>query len=88
MPWFWSDQYDVKLQMAGLTLGCDAHVVRGDIASGLFSLLHYKGERLRAVEAINQPRDYIVGRMLLERDISPTREQAADSTFNLKSLLK
>ncbi len=87
VPWFWSDQYDVKLQMAGLTLGCDGHVVRGDIDSGSFSLLHFKGDRLRAVEAINQPRDYIVGRKLLERDLSPTKEQAMDSSFNLKSLL-
>ncbi len=87
VPWFWSDQYDVKLQMAGLTLGCDAHMVRGDINSGSFSLMHFKGDRLRAVEAINQPRDYIVGRKLLEKDLSPTREQAMDSSFNLKSLL-
>ncbi len=87
VPWFWSDQYDVKLQMAGLTLGCDRHVVRGDIKTGRFSLLHFKGDRLRAVEAINQPRDYIVGRKLLEKDRSPTIEQATDTGFNLKSLL-
>jgi 3-phenylpropionate/trans-cinnamate dioxygenase ferredoxin reductase subunit len=88
IPWFWSDQYDVKLQMAGLTLGCDRHVVRGDLDGGSFSLLHFKGDHLRAVEAVNQPRDYIVGRMLLEKNISPTKEQAADSRFDLKSLLK
>ena len=88
VPWFWSDQYDVKLQMAGLTIGCDSHVVRGELASGRFSLLHFKGDRLRAVEAINAPRDYIVGRMLLEKEISPSKAQAADPAFNLKSLLK
>ncbi len=87
VPWFWSDQYDVKLQMAGLTIGCDDHVVRGDSDSGRFSLLHYKGERLRAVEAISSPRDYIVGRMLLEKGLSPDKQQAADPGFNLKSLL-
>ena len=87
VPWFWSDQYDVKLQMAGLTLGCDSHIVRGDIASGSFSLMHFKEERLRAVEAINQPRDYIVGRKLLEKNLSPSIEQAIDTQFNLKSLL-
>ncbi|MCP4934276.1 MAG: FAD-dependent oxidoreductase [bacterium] len=87
VPWFWSDQYDVKLQMAGLTLGCDAFIVRGDISSGSFSLMHFKQGRLRAVEAINQPRDYIVGRKLLEKDLSPTMGQAVDSSFNLKSLL-
>ena len=88
VPWFWSDQYDVKLQMAGLTLGCDSHVVRGELASGSFSLFHFKRDRLRAVEAINQPRDYIVGRMLLEKNITPTKEQAVDAEFNMKSLLK
>ncbi len=88
VPWFWSDQYDVKFQMAGLTHDCDSHVVRGDLASGSFSLLHFKSEQLRAVEAINQPRDYIVGRMLLEKQVSPTKLQAGDAGFNLKSLLK
>ncbi len=88
VPWFWSDQYDVKLQMAGLTLGCDSHVVRGDLASGSFSLFHYQKERLRAVEAINQPRDYIIGRKLLEKEVSPGKDQALDPEFNLKSLLK
>lgn len=87
VPWFWSDQYDVKLQMAGLTIGCDSHVVRGDITSGRFSLQHFKGDRLRAVEAINQPRDYIVGRKLLEKGVSPTKKQAADTDFSLKELL-
>jgi 3-phenylpropionate/trans-cinnamate dioxygenase ferredoxin reductase component len=88
VPWFWSDQYDVKLQMAGLTIGCDSHVVRGDIESGHFSLFHYKKDRLRAVEAISAPRDYIVGRMLLEKNILPTKQQAADVDFNLKSLMQ
>ncbi len=87
VPWFWSDQYDVKLQMAGLTIGCDSHVVRGDPDSGHFSLFHYKNDRLRAVEAVAQPRDYIVGRMLLEKGISPDRQQAAEPDFNLKTLL-
>ena len=88
VPWFWSDQYDVKLQMAGLTVGCDSHVVRGELASGSFSLWHYRDGRLRAVEAISAPRDYVVGRMLLEKQKNPSPQQASDSQFNLKSLLK
>ncbi len=87
VPWFWSDQYDVKLQMAGLAIGCDYHLVRGDMNSDSFSLLHFRGEELRAIEAVNAPRDYIVGRMLLEKGVSPSRQQAADKEFNLKSLL-
>ena len=88
VPWFWSDQYDVKLQMAGLSVGCDSHVVRGNPQDRSFSLLHYRLDQLRAVEAINAPRDYVVGRMLLEKGISPKPEQAVDPDFNLKSLLK
>ncbi len=88
VPWFWSDQYDVKMQMAGLTVGCDSHVVRGDLGSGSFSLWHYQNDRLRAVEAISAPRDYVVGRMLLEKKKNPTPAQAADPAFNLKALLK
>ncbi len=88
VPWFWSDQYDVKMQMAGLTVGCDSHVVRGDLTSGSFSLWHYQKDRLRAVEAISAPRDYVVGRMLLEKKKNPTPAQATDLEFNLKALLK
>ncbi|MCF6200346.1 MAG: FAD-dependent oxidoreductase [Hyphomicrobiaceae bacterium] len=88
VPWFWSDQYDVKLQMTGLTIGCDSHVVRGDLQSGHFSLWHYKRNQLRAIEAISAPRDYVVGRMLLEKKISPTKQQASNADFNLKPLLK
>ena len=88
VPWFWSDQYEVKLQMAGLTIGCDSHVVRGDLSPGHFSLWHYKGEDLRAVEAVSAPRDYVVGRMLLEKGLSPSKEQAADPQFDLKAFLK
>jgi 3-phenylpropionate/trans-cinnamate dioxygenase ferredoxin reductase subunit len=87
VPWFWSDQYDVKLQIAGLTHGCDRHIVRGDVAGGRFSILHFKGDKLHAVEAINQPRDYIVGRKLLEKGLSPSFDQAEDTKFELKSLL-
>jgi len=88
VPWFWSDQYDVKMQMAGLSIGCDRHVVRGDLSSGRFSLWHYREGQLRAVEAISAPRDYVVGRMLLEKKKNPSPEQASDPEFNLKTLLK
>jgi 3-phenylpropionate/trans-cinnamate dioxygenase ferredoxin reductase subunit len=87
VPWFWSDQYETKLQMAGLALDCDRHVVRGDPSSGKFSVWHFRGDTLRAVSAIGRALDYIHGRKLLEAGISPTPGQAANEAFVLKSLL-
>ena len=87
LPWFWSDQYDVKLQMAGLLDGCDETVVRGDPASGKFSLLHFRHGQFRAVDAISKPADYVQGRKLLEAGLSPTPEQVRDTAFKLKDLL-
>jgi len=87
VPWFWSDQFDLKLQMVGLTNGCDKVVLRGDMSANKFSLFHYRGDELRAVDSVNKPADHITGRKLLAASISPSPEQAADETFKLNSLL-
>jgi 3-phenylpropionate/trans-cinnamate dioxygenase ferredoxin reductase component len=63
VPWFWSDQYDVKLQMAGLSTGADAQVRRGDDAS--FSLFHFRAGRLIAVDSINRPADHMRARRVI-----------------------
>jgi len=86
-PWFWSDQYDVKLQMAGLTAGFDRAVTRGDASSRKFSAYYYRGGKLIAIDSLNQPGDHMNGRKLFDRGISPTPEQAADTAFDLGSLL-
>lgn len=86
-PWFWSDQYQVKLQMAGLSGGADAWVVRGDMASGSFSVCHFKGERLIAMDSVNASKEHLTARKLLDAGVSPTREQAADAGFDLAGLL-
>ena len=87
IPWFWSDQYDIKLQIAGLALDCDQHVLRGSPENGRFAIFHFAGRQLRAVEAVNMPAIYMAGRKMLEAGISPTLEQAADPSFRLKTLL-
>lgn len=87
VPWFWSDQYDLKLQMVGLQEGCDETVLRGDMADRKFSLFHFRAGALRAVDSVNRPADHIQGRKLLAAGISPTAEQAADAGFKLKDLL-
>ncbi len=87
IPWFWSDQFEFKLQMVGLSEGCDSHVQRGDMADGRFSIFHYRDGRLRAIDSVNKPADHMMGRRLLAAGLSPTPEQAADGSFPLKSLL-
>jgi 3-phenylpropionate/trans-cinnamate dioxygenase ferredoxin reductase component len=87
VPWFWSDQCGLKLQMAGLLEGCDQTVVRGAMEDGKFSLFHFRSGVLRAVDAVSKPADYVQGRKLMEAGISPTPEQAGDSEFKLKGLL-
>jgi 3-phenylpropionate/trans-cinnamate dioxygenase ferredoxin reductase subunit len=85
-PWFWSDQYDMKLQIAGLNTGYDRVVVRkGD---GAVSHWYYAGDRLLAVDAIDDSRAYMVGKRLIEGGRSPAPEAVADPATDLKALLK
>jgi len=87
LPWFWSDQGPDKLQMVGLTTGYDQVVVRGDRAAGAFSAFCYKGGRLLGIESVNRAGDHMFGRRLLDAHRSITPEQAADTSFDLKSAL-
>ncbi|MEP3686743.1 MAG: FAD/NAD(P)-binding oxidoreductase [Sulfitobacter dubius] len=85
-PWFWSDQYDVKLQIAGLNAGYDRVVTRrGD---GSASFWYYLGDTLLAVDAANDPRGYMVGKRLIEAGKSPDPALVADPDTDLKALLK
>jgi 3-phenylpropionate/trans-cinnamate dioxygenase ferredoxin reductase subunit len=86
-PWFWSDQFDKKLQMAGLSTGADQWAVRGDMDSGSFSVYHLRAGQLLAVDSVNASRDHLQARKLLDGGMSPTVEQAADLGFDLGSLL-
>jgi len=88
MPWFWSDQYDIKLQIAGLNRGYDAVYERRDSDSDAQSYWYYQGETLLAVDAINDSRAYMVGKRLIEKGKSPTPEEAMNPETNLKALLK
>lgn len=86
-PWFWSDQFGVKLQMAGLTAGFEQAVRRGDPTGKKFSYYYFKAGRLIAIDSLNQSTDHLTGRKLLDQGISPTPAQAADSGFDLATLL-
>lgn len=86
-PWFWSDQYDVKLQIAGLNVGYDRVVTRrGEGATASF--WYYRGDALLAVDAMNDPRGYMIGKRLIEAGKSPDPAAVADPASDLKALLK
>ncbi|MEM1272616.1 MAG: FAD-dependent oxidoreductase [Pseudomonadota bacterium] len=85
-PWFWSDQYDVKLQIAGLMSGYTRIVTRG--AAPNVSFWYFADDRLIAVDALNDPRGYMVGKRLIEAGRSPAPDAIADPETDLKSLLK
>ena len=85
VPWFWSDQGDLKLQIAGITAGHDAAVLRGDPGSGRFSVFCYRAGRLIGVESVNQTADHVAARRLLAGDPGLTPQQAADESYDLRA---
>ena len=87
LPWFWSDQGDDKLQIAGLTTGYDRVVVRGDRGQRSFSAFCYKSGQLVGIEFINRASDHVFGRRILGLNRSIEPEQAADTGFDLKAAL-
>lgn len=86
-PWFWSDQYDCKLQIAGLNTGYDNIVTRGPEGEAV-SFWYFRGDQLLAVDAMNDPRGYMVGKRLIESGKSPSKAALADPATVLKDLLK
>ncbi|MEH6576890.1 MAG: FAD-dependent oxidoreductase [Amphritea sp.] len=88
VPWFWSDQYDIKMQMVGIHHGFTHFYQRGSMEDDKFSLLFYRDEQLISIHSINRPGDHMAGRKLITAGISPTREQAEDAGFKLNTLLK
>ncbi|MEO1138328.1 MAG: FAD-dependent oxidoreductase [Pseudomonadota bacterium] len=85
-PWFWSDQYDVKLQIAGLNIGYDRVVTRD--SDGGVSFWYFKGDRLLAVDAANDARAYMVGKRLIDSGKTAAPDVVSDPETDLKALLK
>ena len=88
MPWFWSDQYDVKLQIAGLNNGYDHVVTRPGEKDGAVSFWYYNKASFLAVDAANDPRAYMIGKRLIEAGKSPAIDVIEDPKSDLKALLK
>src|ERR1700761_7698275 len=86
-PWFWSDQGDDKLQIAGLTTGYDRVVMRGDPAQKAFSAFCYRGDKLLGIESVTRAGDHMFGRRFLPMERALPPEHAADSAFDLKKAL-
>jgi 3-phenylpropionate/trans-cinnamate dioxygenase ferredoxin reductase subunit len=84
IPWFWSDQYDLKLLIVGLSHGYDRCVLRGDPATRSFSACYLRGRELLALDAINSPRDYMAARKLIAERAVLDPERLADPAVALK----
>ena len=85
-PWFWSNQYDLKLQTVGLSGGHDTTVLRGDPATRSFSIIYLKEGRVVALDCVNATKDYVQGRALVTGGASIDAAQLADATIPLKEL--
>jgi len=85
-PWQWSDQYDLKLQIAGYAFDADGIVVRGDPASGKFAVFHLKGDQVQAVEAINAPPEFMMGKQLILNRKPVDKAKLADVTISMKEV--
>ena len=86
LPWFWSDQYDCKLQIVGLNQGHNHTVVRPGASEASLSIWYYRDDQLLAIDAMNEPKSYAFGRKIIEAGINPTPQQVADPATDLKAL--
>lgn len=86
-PWFWSDQYDLKLQMVGLNQGYDETVVRGNPEDNSFSVFYLKDGVIIAMDAISRPKDFMMSKKLIAERVAPDKSALADENIELKSLL-
>jgi 3-phenylpropionate/trans-cinnamate dioxygenase ferredoxin reductase subunit len=85
VPWFWSDQYDVKFQVAGLSSTADEAILRGDRTRGRsFSVAYLRAGRLIALDAVNQPRDFVAAKRLIATGAPVDRRRLADPLMPLK----
>ena len=85
VPWFWSNQYDLRLQTMGLSIGHDATVLRGDPATRSFSLVYLKQGRVIALDCVNAARDYVQGKALVEQGVAVPVDALADVSMPLKT---
>jgi 3-phenylpropionate/trans-cinnamate dioxygenase ferredoxin reductase subunit len=88
VPRFWSDQYDAKLQIVGISRNFDDQAIRGSVRDGKFSVFYYRQGKLIAVDSVNRSGDQMAARRMIAGGISPSPDQIRDASFDFKSLLK
>ena len=86
VPWQWSDQYDLKLRIAGYAFDVDEVLVRGDPASGKFAVFHLKGDQVQSVEAINSPPEFMMGKQLIGNRRAIDKARLADPAISMKEV--
>jgi 3-phenylpropionate/trans-cinnamate dioxygenase ferredoxin reductase subunit len=86
VPWFWSNQYDLRLQTVGISAGYDLAVLRGDPNTRSFSVVYVKANKVIALDCVNATKDYVQGRLFVTDGLSPSAEQLADTDVPLKEL--
>jgi 3-phenylpropionate/trans-cinnamate dioxygenase ferredoxin reductase subunit len=87
VPWFWSDQFEAKLQMVGTSMGHDRAVLRGSFEEHAFSNFYFQGEQLIGVDSVNRPGDHILSRKLIAAGVAVPEATITDIDGNLKALL-
>lgn len=89
LPWFWSDQYDLKLQIAGLSQGYDSVVIRGDqAASRSFAAFYFQGPRLIAADCVNRPQEFMLSKRIIAESLTIKPEDISDEGKTIKELLQ
>ena len=88
VPWFWSDQYELKLQMAGIHTGFTHHALRGAVEENKFSIFYFRDDALIAVDSINRPQDHMLARKLLAKGARVAPHEAEDPAFDLKGVVQ
>lgn len=86
VPWFWSDQYDLKLQTVGLSTGHDSYVVRGDPASRKFSVIYYRDGKVVALDCVNATKDYVQGRKAVVEGLNLDKDELANTDIPIKEV--
>lgn len=87
VPWFWSNQYDLKLQTIGLSIGYDQEILRGEPDSGSFTVIYLREGKIIAIDCVNRPADFIQGKAIIQQSIYIPIEQLSDHSQALKDMI-
>ena len=85
-PWQWSDQFDLKLQIAGYAFDADSVILRGEPATAKFAIFHLKGDQVQSVEAINSPPEFMMGKILILNRKPVDKARLADPSISMKEV--